>query len=160
MCVCVRAYLIDIWPVSYSVEFSEKKFIEHKMCVLIFSTTLKHFSFYKEWSEKWSKMYIGLHVKHSLFLSDFNETWIFWTDFRKITEIKSWKIRPVSTELFRAEGRTNGYDEADSRFPQFLLKSLKKIKNNYQLHTVSRMQSVYLNCTRRYVRFFPPSACL
>jgi len=30
------------------------------------------------------KMYIGLHVKFPLFLSDFNETLIFWTDFRKI----------------------------------------------------------------------------
>jgi len=28
-------------------------------------------------------MYIGLHVKYRLFLSDFNWTWIFSTDFRK-----------------------------------------------------------------------------
>ena len=27
-------------------------------------------------------MYIGLHLKYPLFLSDFNETWIFWTNFR------------------------------------------------------------------------------
>ena len=32
----------------------------------------------------WSKMYIGLHVKYTLFLSDFNETWIFLLDFRNI----------------------------------------------------------------------------
>jgi len=29
-------------------------------------------------------MYIGLHVKYPLFLSDFKETCIFSTDFRKI----------------------------------------------------------------------------
>ena len=28
------------------------------------------------------KKYIGLHVKYPLFVSDFHETWILWSDFR------------------------------------------------------------------------------
>jgi len=30
------------------------------------------------------KMYICVHVKYTLFLSDFNETWIYSTEFWKI----------------------------------------------------------------------------
>ena len=62
------------------------------------------------------KMYTGL-VKYSLFLPDFNETWIFSTDFSKHTQI--WdilKIRLVGAELFHADGRTDTHDEANIRF--------------------------------------------
>jgi hypothetical protein len=54
-------------------------------CVFWFSLQRlsKHFSFYEEFSEFSSKMWKRLHVKCPLFLSDFNETWIFSKDFRK-----------------------------------------------------------------------------
>ena len=55
-------------------------------------------------------MYVHLHVKYSLVLSDFNATWVFWTDFqkKKKTQLSNFmKIRPVGAELFHADGRTD-----------------------------------------------------
>ena len=56
-------------------------------------------------------MYIGLRVKYPLFSSDFNETWIFWTNFPKIDFMK---IRPVGTELFHADREI--YRQMDRHF--------------------------------------------
>ena len=55
----------------------------------------------------WSKMYIGLHVKYPLFLSDFNETWTF-NRFSKNSEISDFmKISQVGAGVFNADRWTD-----------------------------------------------------
>jgi hypothetical protein len=61
------------------------------------------------------KIISSLHLKYLLFLSDFSETWIFETDFRKVVM----KILPVRAEFFHAVRRTDRHDEANSRFSEF-----------------------------------------
>ena len=93
-----------------------KNFIEHKMCVLIFFTAfiwnISHFEY--EFS-KISWMYIGLLVKYQLFVLDFNENWIFSTDFRKESLNTSLHENPSSWSGVVPCGQTDGH-EANSRF--------------------------------------------
>jgi hypothetical protein len=52
--------------------------------------------------------FIGRHVKYPLFLSDFNESWIFWKGFRKILEYKiSWKSVKWEPSCSIRDGRTD-----------------------------------------------------
>jgi len=64
-------------------------------------------------------MYIGLHIKHSLFLSHFNETSMFSTYFEKCSNIK------IPENPFRGSrvvprgqmgGKTDRHDEAFLNF--------------------------------------------
>jgi UPF0716 family protein affecting phage T7 exclusion len=50
-------------------------------------------------------MYISLHVKYPLFLSDFNEIWILLPILRKIFKQDLTKIVQVGAELFHADRR-------------------------------------------------------
>jgi hypothetical protein len=53
-------------------------------------------------------MYIGLHAKYPLFLSDFNENWILSTDVRKIHKYHiSWKSVWWELSSMRTDGRTD-----------------------------------------------------
>jgi hypothetical protein len=50
----------------------------------------------------------SLRVKYTLFLSDYNENWIFSTDIRKIARMLNViRIRPVRSELFLADRQTD-----------------------------------------------------
>jgi len=135
VCCCLRhpacnahAPYCHLWPVRiYNVyphylinsTILEKKLLSIK-CVFRFFSHL--------WSEKVIilrrtgrdvvKTYIDVHVKYPLFLSNFNETWIFSTDFRKIPKYKiSWKsIHWEPSCSMWTKRRMDKYDEADSFF--------------------------------------------
>ena len=84
----------------------------------LYNFCLKHFSFYVELSEIWSKMYIGLHVKYRLLLSDCNENWISFEIFSRNILISNFvKSRPAGAELLHPDGRT-AVTKLILRFPQ------------------------------------------
>jgi hypothetical protein len=122
-----------LWKVEGAKHISS--YFSHKIWVCFSLQRLKHFSFYKEMGEVWSKMYIGLHVKCPLYLSDFNETWICSTDFRKIHkyQISRKSVQWEPSCFMRIDGWTDGqtgrhtdtHDEADSRISQFCKSALK-----------------------------------
>ena len=55
-------------------------------------------------SENYKNVYIDLHVKYLLFLSECNERWIFFTAFQKNTQTSRFlKTHSVGGELFHAD---------------------------------------------------------
>jgi len=88
----------------------------------LYNVCLKSFSFYESWSEIWLKTCTSLHAKYPLFLSYFDETLTFSTDFRKIIKHQiSWK--PIQWEPNSSmrtdgerEGQTDRHDEGNCRY--------------------------------------------
>jgi hypothetical protein len=65
-----------------------------------------------------------------LFLSDFNQIWIIWTNMNERLQYKfSLKICPVGEKLFHAyerkDGRTDRRDEINGHFLHFICKPAK-----------------------------------
>jgi hypothetical protein len=93
-CVCAVLYC-HLWPVRpYNIfphylingKIKKNKKLSNIKCVFSFSLQLlsETYLILTRIERNTIKMYIGLHVKYPLFLSDFNETCIFSRDFRKI----------------------------------------------------------------------------
>ena len=67
---------------SETKRFAGNNKLLNTKCVFRFYLCLKNTCRSKrKWPRFYKKMYIGLHVKRPLFLSDFDETFIFSTDF-------------------------------------------------------------------------------
>jgi hypothetical protein len=110
----------------------KKKELLNKKCVFWFCLQLLSETFLILWRTERDmvKKYIGLHVKYRLFLSDFNETWIFSTDVRKILKYQIFmKIHPLGAEpgcSMRTDGPTDRRYEPNSRFSQFCERAYKR----------------------------------
>jgi hypothetical protein len=115
---------------SHKRHFFRKKVIEHKMCVLIFSTNFVWNISYskKNWARYGKKCKCKckckcLHVKYPSFLSDCNDAWTFWTDFRKKwSNIRLHKDPPSGSQVF-TYGQTHRPDVAHIRFSQFCVRT-------------------------------------
>jgi hypothetical protein len=112
-----------LWPVRiYNIfpHFLTKNFLNTKRIWFFLQRMSKKFHILRR-TERDVTMYTGFHVKYLLFLSDFNETWTFSTDFRDMLNYqipwKSFQWKPSCST--RADWRTDRHDEADSRFSWF-----------------------------------------
>ena len=124
-----RALYCHLWPVPLYYIFptylargglSEKKVIEYKMCVFL-QHFFETFLILRRTERDAIKMNIILLVKYPLFSSDFTETSILSTDFRKTLKYQiSWKVVQLEPSCFmRTDSRTSRHDAANCRFSQF-----------------------------------------
>jgi hypothetical protein len=80
--------------------------------------------------------------KVPLLLSDFNETWIFVTDFREILKYQIlWKSFHWKPSGFT---RTNRHDEAKSRISQFCERSQKPISFSFKKNYFFKFETRFL----------------
>ena len=99
----------------------KKKLLNIKRVFFIFSATFVRNTSHakKKWASYSHKCTEVFTYSTRFFLTDFDETWIFSTDFRKIFKYKT-SLKSVRGSRVVPCGRTDRHDEANSRFSQLL----------------------------------------
>jgi len=101
-------------------DFRKKKVMEHEMCVLVFpKTCLKHLSFYEVMSKILFKNVYWSSCKVPFVLVRFWWNLNFLDRFSKKSSNIKFLANPTSGSRVVACGRTDGHDEAHSRFRNF-----------------------------------------
>jgi 16S rRNA G1207 methylase RsmC len=90
-------------------------------CVFWFSLQrfMQHFSFKEQLCKKLLQMYGGLNVKYSYYCQLWMKSDIYRLIKKKTRIPNLMKIISVGAELFRAGGRTDGHNTANSRFSKY-----------------------------------------
>jgi len=144
MCHIAICGLSSWTVVSQTVRFFEDTLSDTK-CVFWFSIQFffswKIFDSKKTWAICYRKCTYVFMWKYELFLSHFNETWIFWTDFSKKKSVRMSKIsfKKICVRWKRSctvrTDRQTDMIEANSRFPQFCEHAkYKKKKTPHSAH--------------------------
>jgi len=92
------------------------------------------------------KVNISLHAKYPLFLSNFNETWILSTNFRKIPQYQI-SQKPVQLQIscfLITDGRRDGQDGANSRLFATLQTRLKT-RQGHNLATIQPSSCIFIS---------------
>jgi hypothetical protein len=99
----------------------KKKKLPNSECVLIYPTNLSEaYLIVRRTERDGVKNLYWCSCKVPVILVRFEWNLSFLDRFLKNPQISNFiKLRPVGAELFHADGRTDGHDEAISRFSQF-----------------------------------------
>jgi hypothetical protein len=128
--LAIRMRHSHLWPARLYKSFThyltngmifERKYLMNIKCVFRFSVQILSETclILRGNKRMWYKMYVGLHVKYLLFMQDFNETWIFSTEFQRILKCQTpWKFvqwEPSCSTDGRTDRRTDRHDAANIR---------------------------------------------
>ena len=117
---CDPSSSIIFFPIISQTARLSGKGIAHVCFDFLYNFCLKTFLILRRNERDMIKICIGFHVKYRLCLSEFKETWIFWTFSKNHPVSNLVKIRPVGAELLHVDTHTHRHGEANSRFSRFV----------------------------------------